>query len=596
MANQGEFSSGGVTFVNSLPTPSAGMVGLIFYLRQIDGDKIPGFYNVKEDGAGGYQFFSFGASALSSSGGSPSIFIYDIQPQPSETSKAITNKITASGGHVTEEADSNTNLVRVFVRATGGSEYLPEATINGVNVIFSLDGNGPEFNGYADINLGPSSGGSYDADILADHSDGPYDVAIVHVIFGPQITSIVFSNQPSTSSPYPQFTANSTTVTQTEVKAGDTIYLTVTSSPSSPEMTGIQFLAGGVFASNYYHALGTATRSVTIPLTVTQTDTLGESAVTAKAHKSDLAYGDQFVSTSSASGQTTINVNNTSPSVSIGAITYPGSQQAIKGSESATLAVTMTQDGMIPVLFSTPLTQLSWTGTSGPYTVQRISGGYNISQNNASITVWRGANGKTATANAIVKIADDAAVITVSEPVMRSSPSGNNSTVTISANQQLLNAPTLGVPEGTWQGAGFAGGPSVWTRSLQITDANIKGTYSWGALLATNLAGVQTALINGDSQYTIAGFLQRQVNFTPAFSNEKAIGTTVSNTSNLVLSDLGGTPFTYQSSFTNNQFTYTITNGSGVITPTGTHVWITDQNWISQNATGTAYVNVQENA
>jgi hypothetical protein len=95
--------------------------------------------------------------------------------------------------------------------------------------------------------------------------------------------------------------------------------------------------------------------------------------------------------------------------------------------------------------------------------------------------------------------------------------------ITITSSQNLYAAPTLDPGAyGTWQGAGFTGTTTVWTRSLQVHDNDIKGTYAWGSISATNLAGKVTSAITGDSDYILGGFVSRVITLD-AYSNETSM-------------------------------------------------------------------------
>jgi hypothetical protein len=96
--------------------------------------------------------------------------------------------------------------------------------------------------------------------------------------------------------------------------------------------------------------------------------------------------------------------------------------------------------------------------------------------------------------------------------------------VSIVANQQLLNAPSLaaGVGGGTLIGGGFVGGPSTWTRTLNVSDNDTKGAYTFGSLVATGLAGLVQSVINSGSAYTLGGFVARALTFAP-FSQSTAL-------------------------------------------------------------------------
>jgi hypothetical protein len=59
-----------------------------------------------------------------------------------------------------------------------------------------------------------------------------------------------------------------------------------------------------------------------------------------------------------------------------------------------------------------------------------------------------------------------------------------------------------------------------------------KGTYSWGSIAATNLAGILTSVITGDSDYVIGGFVSRTINLN-AYENTASINTEASNYNNV---------------------------------------------------------------
>jgi hypothetical protein len=138
------------------------------------------------------------------------------------------------------------------------------------------------------------------------------------------------------------------------------------------------------------------------------------------------------------------------------------------------------------------------------------------------------ANDKTAIFNKVIEVADTAPTITVGQPAARLRSGGNdgtsaqNHTITATSDQNLASAPdlNLGVSGGgTWQGSGFAGGPKIWTRTLQVHDNDNKGTGAWtlaspvynNAGLSSGISGSQT---NGGvvaRDITFAAFQQQAV-------------------------------------------------------------------------------------
>jgi len=213
--------------------------------------------------------------------------------------------------------------------------------------------------------------------------------------------------------------------------------------------------------------------------------------------------------------------------VSIGASTYPGGQQALKNSEVASIVNTVSN--ATTVIYSDPtgseLSIANPTIFENPKTVTRVGGSYNISNKNFRITANRAANDATTVEEATVNIANVAAIITVSEPTIRLRSGGSDGTapqdhtITITSDQELLSDPTLspdtGGSRGAFIGAGFSGGPLVWTRDLRVLDTDEKGVFTWESLVVNNLAGLPTIAISGDSSYILGGFVARTLTFGP---------------------------------------------------------------------------------
>jgi hypothetical protein len=149
-------------------------------------------------------------------------------------------------------------------------------------------------------------------------------------------------------------------------------------------------------------------------------------------------------------------------------------------------------------------------------------------------TVHRNANGAESVADTLVKIANVAATVGVSQPAARLRSGGNDGTdpqdhtITITATQELFAAPTLGLQldAGAWQGAAFADGPKIWTRALRVLDSHLKGEFNWGPLVAVNLSGIPTTALTGGETYILGGFVARDIAF-PTFSQEAALNAEV---------------------------------------------------------------------
>ena len=236
-----------------------------------------------------------------------------------------------------------------------------------------------------------------------------------------------------------------------------------------------------------------------------------------------------------------VNLNNQYPVLNITGINYPTGQQALKGSETAT--VNNTANHYDTISYTSPNSQLSIATTDsfdGSNVVTRIAGDYNVTAPNIQISANRIANNSTTTTSDVVNIANVPPTININTPANRLRSGGNDGTsiqnhaITIASNQNLLEAPSLDAPAGTWSG-GFSGSGTTWTRTLQIHDNDTKGTYNFSSLLATGLSGIITTTIASGESYIVGGFVSRTITLPP-FTNETNIGVEVTNFANMALS------------------------------------------------------------
>lgn len=519
-----------------------------------------------------------------------SVFITDIEPTGAGN---VGGKIFSSDGNVLDSCFADTDFITVYVRAqTGITNYKPEITVNGIavpNMTQSPEAGEPQWDGSIDINLGGLGLAT------ALHEDGASHTTTVTPDVGPAVLSAVFTGG------YPGV--------QTELKQGDTYDLRVqTDSP----MTRIEIYDFEACESQVFNFAASVDETVTVTIA-----DRGNAAVLRPARircrNAVGSWGGDYDTDSAGlvDGVNVVNCNNLYPSLFIGAITYPGVQSALKDAETATIVNTASNYDTIS--YTSPTAELSITNPAlhqDPKTVQRIAGGYNISVNNFRIAANRIANNASTTVQDVVNIAHDNATLQVTEPAARLVSGGNagtvaqNHTITITADQSLLSSPTLGAPIGIWQGVGFVGGPAIWTRALQIHDNDAKGTYAWGAISGTNLAGRITNAITGDANYILGGFVERTLTIAAWTNREANIGTQVATTGNLVCENIskggagpnGGTMFLFQASIADAVDRFTITQPSGVYNATGNLWYNCDLNNALSNTTGTAEVILEETA
>lgn len=426
--------------------------------------------------------------------------------------------------------------------------------------------------------------------ITPDEQGGAIDAIDVAYQAPPQLLTLSFAGS------YPG--------AQTQLKAGDTFQLTGTTDALADAVEIQDF--GAMVAVVRTFVAGTA---------FTVTGVIADRGVSVQALSARVrarapsgAYGpirDTNVGGGGVDGVDVVTLCNLYPTVIWGSpVTYPVGQGALKNTEQATVPFSVANaDG---VVFSSPTGELSVTNPTLPEatkTVQRISGSYNDSTPNLRAVGTRNANAAVTTANTLVKIANVAAAITVTEPAARLRSGGNNGTaaqdhtITITSNQELWAAPSLSAAPGggVLQGSAWVGGPKVYTRALRVHDNDAKGTYAWQSLSAVNLSGLPTTVISGDTNYVLGGFVGRTLVF-PAFSQSTILNVPVVDYSKLVAGIFSATnqpairtPTQGDVANYANRFTV-LTLGT-----LPTTLWWNDVAAASSNSSGTAHIaNLEE--
>lgn len=427
----------------------------------------------------------------------------------------VTDAVTQGEGTVTSKVwqDSPGDTVLQSFTASSADITLsirasyPNITVGGAPATLTRDATGGFYSGQVDITVAASG------DVLVqvfsgDDLEGDRDTVAVTLDLPPTILTLSFTGG------YPGV--------QTELKAGDTFQITGTADEPIDEVAILDFEA---FDAANIVASGT---SFTVTGTIADR---GDAAVfrPARVRVRDAVTGaysaprDTNELGGAVDGTDVVQCNNTYPVIGFGAIAYPLGQQALKDSETATVINTI--DFNDTVLYDSPNGELIITNPTleeSPKTVQRIAGGYNITVDNLRITANKISNDATSVAQTNIQIADTAAVITVTPPAARLRSGGNDGTtiqshtITLTADQQLLGAPTLNADagaSGTFLGA-WAGAGATWTRTLQVHDNDDKGTKTWQGLSATNLAGVITTVITTGATYELGGFVPRSLTFS----------------------------------------------------------------------------------
>ena len=379
----------------------------------------------------------------------------------------------------------------------------------------------PTVNGVPITSFSSKTGGTYEATVLVDISEVSEIVCELNqttCIVEIEVDELPVIELAKFTGGYPG--------QQTELKENDTFDFEI---QADSEFDRIEFSDYGAYKSQTFNITAAVNTTINNVVIANRGNTTIDVGAQVRIRKPSGVWSEWYLTENQGAvdGEHLVKLNNRHPEIIIQGVNYPVGQQALKNTEEATVDHTINY--FDTVQYTSPNTQLAITDSEvfqNPKTVVRQAGDYNINTNNFHITANRAANDATSTGSTVVKIAHVACTINVYTPANRLRSGGNdgtnaqNHTITIQANQQLLQAPTLIAPEGTWQGGGFTGSGSNWTRSLQVHDNMTKGTYSWGTLSAINLAGVETTTIEaGYTQYEIGGFVSRVIELE-AFDNE----------------------------------------------------------------------------
>ena len=493
-------------------------------------------------------------------GGYP-VFITDINPISTGT---VANKVYTDTV-VLVSCESDTTAVTVSVLAfTGKSHLKPVVTVNGATVTnLALDS---QMRWAGTVAITAAS-----TDITIVHEDGGSYTATMTPAVGPAFTNLHLTGG------YPG--------SQTELAAGNTFSITFSTNMTANQVEVADFEAATVASQALTPGTGPFSMSVTIASRGAGPQ--ANQRVKIRCRATNGIWGAYTLTDvfGSGDGSAYVRLNNDVPyitPITQTNVTYPATQQALKGSEQATVNHTITcNSGSFTAAYTSngELTIVNASTYESAKTVTRAGGTYNISTVNFTVTATKVTNARTASRTVVVYIANTVHTTAISVPAarLRSSPGGSSYVVTITANQQLLSAPVLSdlvAGQGTWQGTGFAGSGTTWTRSMTVADTDSKGTFNFTGLTSINLAGQTSHAILSGAAYVLGGFILRIITFAAWPNRESAIGTTVSNTSKLKCTNLskgssGSLNDTFQATIADAVDKYTITNPSGVYNATG---------------------------
>jgi len=506
------------------------------------------------------------------------VFITNIEPQ--DPLKNVGQKVFSSDGEVLDSAVTNTDLIKVSVLAAiGTSNFKPEITVKGIDVILVQNAGQPIWTGTVDIDLQAAT------ELTATHEDGATHQVLIAVDTGSKITSALFSGA------YP--------ATQTELKEDDSFDLQV---QTDTPMVRIEVEDFGAAQAEVFDFAENDNVTITIKI-ADRGDAPQQLGVRLRAMNSNGSFGEFFLSESlgNTDGVHLVVLNNAHPAGIIDAIEYPVGQMAIKDSEAAQVDLQAT--GYDEILYSSPNGELGIPNPSvfEPFkVVNRASGDYNVTVPNILVTMTKVSNGAVTTALANVQIAHVDPAISIFLPANRLRSGGNQGTqvqnhlVVLTSDQELLQVPVISAPHGTLEAVMVDQGDKMnWTQNLRVHDDDQKGVFQFSLSSAVNLAAKPISFIVGNSNYELGGFVSRTFQ-VPPFNNELAIGTTVSDSSKVVARDKDSILLIYQNSLANQLKAYSITGPTNTLNINGNLFFWADQQAVNNNTTGLATITIEE--
>lgn len=449
--------------------------------------------------------------------------IADVTPQ--DIDESVADKVYQDVANTVLQSCRASTLELTFAVR---SSY-PKVSIEGTDAELTLSPDGGHYAGNVDVTL--LVGGAVSVVVTTPDDDpGAFDTVDITYDPPPAITTVEFTGG------YPG--------AQTELKEDDTFSVSVQADKNFDQVWILD-----------YEACKETITGVAVGTSAIVSGIIDDSGDTATLRPARVRVRDAATGAWSAAADTdaggsvdgtnVVNCNNLRPSIAFGSIDYPLTQAALKNVESAT--VNHTVSDFDTVSYTDPTTAELSIANPATYesakSTTRSGGTYNVATNNFQISANRAANNATTAAATVVAIANVAPVITVTTPAARLRSGGNNGTsaqnytIELQSDQQLLVTPTLsadtGGNRGTFVGS-WSGGPTTWTRTLQVdeTTPDEKGTFAWSGLVATGLAGLVQNSVGVGANYTLGGFVARNLTFA-AFATTTQIGTSVEDFSKL---------------------------------------------------------------
>lgn len=526
---------------------------------------------------------------------------------PTNITDNVSSKMYDDSNIALTDCRSSTANVDVEVLAVTGLQTLkPEVVVNGGLVTLTQHTTENLWKGtISRVLVAGTTPGEYP--ITATHSEGNTDTAIVYLETPPAVISAAYTGT------YP-------VGGQTSYVGGRTVGFTVTADKA---FTHLEVVADADCGLAYkainppelvapFTEYTTRTGSALTVAVATDAVYTKHLKVRVKNANTTNAWSTAFTTIGTTDHTNFIKLDSRLPVATIGTIAYPGTQKALKGTESVT-SMPVTYTNVEQIAITSPNGELTVGGTIGgaSVTATRIDPGlaYNYTAPNVSILAKRLTNDTQSISTAVVLTANNAPTITMSVNLgvrLRSGPdTGIPYTVTLSAAPQRLNiAPTVVASGGELTGAWTSADNGItWTRTIRIRDTDTRGAKTFNTLLATNLAGVTQNVIDTGEDYEIGGFVSRSGTF-PATTAYVDIGVAASgfNNANKIIATIGNVACTYAGDTTdvtyvfgeNHTITMVSTASPNTSLATGNALRINEADTVGSNSTGGLPYTIEE--
>jgi hypothetical protein len=364
----------------------------------------------------------------------------------------------------------------------------------------------------------------------------------------PVVISAGFINQ-ATGTHYPSTSFSSSdgsqTVTQTEVKNGDSVEIRLT---SSKEVQKVIILSSGALSGATLNGVSN-TDNGDGTFTVEVDALVGGASNGMNLEGFSIKVEDSAGNQSAAySSDNQIATNNSSPSASVD-ISYPAGQGSIDSSgETVEIALAPTDVDFYNFSFNSSLLQLETTPSdiySAPFGFRGGSSS-TYATGKVAFQLFRSSNGRVATVQSpTIKMQPigDVPSLSLGKQIFRSSPgNGLTHTFNITPNQPLESMSIVSLSElSIALGSLSKINDSLFSFSIAVADNVPRGSFDF----AFNLAKLQNESLDVVKTGEVRGFTPRAVRVFATAYEAEPIGTSVVNSSNLNISaqPVGGSSF-----------------------------------------------------